>query len=455
MVGAVRRYPVPKGRGWTMISIPKFLSWACRFVGGGAGSEDMFTPAWKKNAKILIKGAKKFVDYKRDLLSEERIGEIDSRKRDLVAAVKSGDRGRVDEASKQLRATCEHSLPREKPQGWFEENVEVMFVAIVIALGLRAYYLQPFRIPTGSMQPTLNGIVGTPLPEGEWPSFPQRVAEYVLKGRSYVKVVNDQDRQVQLVRGGDGGFFTDVKDFQWMHFFSRSRLYSLNAKALQLPAPASQAFEVGLRDALREAAATGGVVQDGRAVALLKKGQVLLEGFVDTGDLVLVDKFSYHFRKPRRGEVFVFDTLGIKGIKDRSGEQGAGSHYIKRLVGVPGDSLTIQQPDLLVDGKIAQERGIRRVAEGGAPFREDHIGYHLAERRGGDVLPIAMLDAEDALELDGEGARPGMREYAAMGDNTGNSLDSRYWGTVKEYNLVGPALFSLWPITTGHWGLIK
>jgi len=410
-------------------------------------SAGMLTPAWKKNAKLLAKGAGKFVDYKRDLLAPERVAEIESRKKDLLGAIRQKDRAKVDEASKQLRATCDNALPYQKPQGWFEENVEVMFVAIVIALGLRAYYLQPFRIPTGSMQPTLNGIVGTPLKKEEWPSLPQRWIEFALKGRDYVKVVNDKERRVKVGTMATaqglrvGG---DVRDKQRWRFFSKSQLHSLDSKPMWLPSPASQAYDTGLEDAFRVAMGNGG---------LLKKGQVLMEGFIDTGDLVLVDKISYHFRKPKRGEVFVFDTLGIKGIKEHSGPQGGGSHYIKRLVGTPGDELSICSPYLMVDGKIAQEPGIQRVIEGKPPFKEDHHGYVLADPSANHRRYLVSPD--DVLSLRGEDARHGFREYAAMGDNTGNSLDSRYWGTVKEYNLVGPALFSLWPITTGHWGLIK
>ncbi len=405
----------------------------------------MFTPKWKKEALHLTKGARKFLDYKRDILKPDRLAEIESRRVDLLTAIKSKELEKVNEASKQLRAVCEKALPYEKPVGWLEENVEVMFVAIVIALGLRAYYLQPFRIPTGSMQPTLNGIIATPLPQDKWPSFPQRIIEKALRGRGYVRVVNDRDRRIAVTKEG----VPDISDVQYLHFFSRSELRFLDSKPLMLPAPANPAYQIGLKSALQTAARNGGI---------LAKGTVICEGTVDSGDLVLVDKFSYHFRSPKRGEVFVFDTIGIEGIQKRSGEQGAGSHYIKRLCGVPGDTLSIQSPNLLVDGKIAKEAGIQRVIHGEGPYQINSTGYVLADPREamhhGKLMQQYLAKPGSTLTLAAQ-APQGLREYAALGDNTGNSLDSRYWGTVKEFNLVGPALFSLWPITTGHWGFIR
>jgi len=404
----------------------------------------MFTAKWKKDAQHLVKGARKFLHYKRDLLKPERIEEIESRRGDLAASIKSGDRKRIDEASKQLRVACENSLPYVKPTGWLEENVEVMFVAIVIALGLRAYYLQPFRIPTGSMQPTLNGIIGTPLPKSEWPSLPVRLAESVLRGRKYVHIVNDRDRTIAFDGRGES-----VYDIQHFHFFSRSVLNFHDSKPLRLPGPANPMKEAGLRVALSDAMQNGG---------RLAKGAVLAEGTIDSGDLVLVNKFSYHFRKPKRGEVFVFDTRGIRGIHERGGEQGGGSHYIKRLVGVPGDTLSIQTPNLLIDGKIASEPGILKVIEGEGDYAINPDGYSLVnalEVRRYPHLRYYLVDPTSTLTLRGDDAPPGMREYAALGDNTSSSLDSRYWGAVQEFNLVGPAAFSLWPITTGHWGFIR
>lgn len=400
----------------------------------------IFTPRWKKEARHLHKGGKKFLHYKRDLLEQDRIDEIEARRADLIASVKAGNREQCDEASKQLKATCEGSLPRHEPQGWFEENVEVIFVAIVIALGLRAYFLQPFRIPTGSMQPSLNGIVGTPLPRDEWPSFPVRAAQWVLKGRSHVHVVTKKERP----------FFTktraaDIKDTQFLHFFSRSMLIFADGSTTRLPAPASQARRIGI-DAVKNIALQNG--------GMLPAGTVLCEGTVDAGDLVLVDKVSYHFRRPKRGESFVFDTRGIRGIHNRHfGGQEAGSHYIKRLCGVPGDTLTIEPPNLMVNGRIAQEATIQRVIQADKPY-DINNGYQFADATHDNGKTRSIDGPGKELKLSDQVATYGMREYAAFGDNTGNSLDSRYWGKVKEFNLVGPALFSLWPITSGHWGLI-
>jgi len=396
-----------------------------------------FAPKWKKEAKLLHKSALKFLHYKRDLLKPDRIDEIESRRSDLLDAIKAGDSAKAEEASKQHRATCEGALPHFPTQSAWEENVEVIFVALVVALGLRAYIIQPFRIPTGSMQPTLNGINihQSDDPNFKEPWFGQRWWELATRGRSYDNIVADHDLQVKGIR-----------DASWF-LFTRTEVTFDDGTRIKIPAAEGETVNL-LQDKSR-------TFPDGRhPLKSFHKGDPILRGWVDTGDLVLVDKISYHFRRPKRGEVFVFDTRGIKtGGSTQMADQTGGTHFIKRLCGVPGDDLSVKPPNLWVNGKIAQEFGIQRVIQAKGEYGVlNPNGYELAHT--GQAYPLPLSRPDQTFHL-ADQARPGMREYAALGDNTGNSLDSRYWGSVKEFNVAGPALFSLWPITTGHWGFIR
>jgi signal peptidase I len=164
-----------------------------------------------------------------------------------------------------------------------------------------------------------------------------------------------------------------------------------------------------------------------------RRGQTIAHGYVDTGDQVFVDKFSYNFVKPHDGDVFVFRTDHIFGIPGDP-ETGA-PFYIKRLVGTPGDTLRLDPPLLYINGKLAQGVGFRRVMSAKPPYH----GY----APGHDYL----AKPTDTYTLPAHG-------YFAMGDNSYNSYDSRYWGPVPEKNLVGRGLFVYWPFTS-HWGLIR
>ena len=151
----------------------------------------------------------------------------------------------------------------------------------------------------------------------------------------------------------------------------------------------------------------------------------------------------------------MFDTRGIEGIANKGSSTGqeGGTHYVKRLCGVPGDSLSIKDSQLIVNGEPATEWTIQRVASGKPPYQP--CGYVALP------APLSLLDGRayitegTTVHLSKDKKRPYLREYVALGDNSTreNSFDSRYWGPVHQYNIVGPASFCLWPFTS-HWGLI-
>src|ERR1700731_3773209 len=173
----------------------------------------MFTRHHIKHSKLLLRHAHKFLRYKEDVLEPVQREEIEAGVRRLKAALRQRDRKEIEARAE----TLDTQLHRLAPVNWeshWRENVEVVLVAIVVAVGIRSYFLQPFKIPTGSMQPTLNGIIGRPMNAATpLPSLPQQVAEFILRGRNYINVVSRLDDQL-----------VQVEPKKFLFFFTFSRL---------------------------------------------------------------------------------------------------------------------------------------------------------------------------------------------------------------------------------------
>jgi len=86
-------------------------------------------------------------------------------------------------------ATAAENLMPPRPFPRWRENVEVLVVAITMAMACRTYFIQPFKIPTGSMQPTLNGITAVPQDGREFRDrFPLNLVNLAIFGERYVEV---------------------------------------------------------------------------------------------------------------------------------------------------------------------------------------------------------------------------------------------------------------------------
>lgn len=378
-----------------------------------------FRPKHIKEGKLLLKGVRKFVRYNRDLISPEQGKKVEVIEGEFRETLDHPGvtKEELNKAAVKLTEACEKSVPNYQ-SSWVKENLEVIFVAVVIAMGIRAYFVQPFKIPTGSMQPTLNGVIAYPHREaapvdGADYTEPGRfgqIWEKIYYGRNYINLVSE---------GKDTILESETKEVKFMFFFTRT----------EIPCSSGRVYTVSGKKGKVDAFITNAVDRN----QVVKKGQTIARGYIDTGDQVLVDKFSYHWRKPKRGEVFVFVTRGITGIEtgfDSGQRKGGSQHYIKRLGGVPGDKLKVEPPNLFINGELAKEGGFRKVMS-----QEDGYGGYTAN---GKTLDFDL----------------GPEEYVALGDNSANSFDSRGWGPVPRDNVVGRA-FSVYLPFGHHWGRIR
>jgi signal peptidase I len=123
-------------------------------------------------------------------------------------------------------------------------------------------------------------------------------------------------------------------------------------------------------------------------------------------DKLIVDKMSYHFVDPQRGDIVVFSpTENIK--KENPNLKDA---FIKRIIGLPGDKVEVKGERVYINGQ---------------PLQEQYIEAPPQYQYGPVTVPA--------------------NSYLVLGDNRNNSYDSHFWGFVPRDNIIGRAVVRFWP----------
>lgn len=135
------------------------------------------------------------------------------------------------------------------------------------------------------------------------------------------------------------------------------------------------------------------------------KGNSMQPNFPN-GEYLLTDKVTYRFNEPQRGDVVVFEA-----------PTGNGDEFIKRIIGLPGEEISIKDGRVYINGQVLEE-----------PYLEKNV-----YTAGGKYL------AEGESEVVPEG------KYFVMGDNRSHSSDSRMFGPIDKDKITGRAWLVYWP----------
>jgi signal peptidase I len=417
-------------------------------------------------AAELCHQAAKLLNHQKDLLSPEAVAEFREAITDLRTIMHSGyDRAKLEQGITNLEQAGSHKLIPYRNPG-LRENVEVLLFAVAIAMSIRTFFFQPMGIPTGSMQPTLYGITEGNLDQAEpMPTGINSWVERLLAGVSHYHLVSEGNWQLIRIEPPRKMFL----------FFNKQRLVfrdldTNNEVAMDINPPMNSGESM-----LGQGRALNGVLSDHilnpNRNYTYKPGEDVIKMRRESGDHLLVNRVTFNLRRPKRGEIIVFETKTIDGIKQDL-------FYIKRLTGMPGDTLAIGDDRHLIVKNDTWPEG-ERLDASHHPFeyvysfdvgdqarlaRDSQFSGHANQKAFNEYLHqkrerIAILKGVHPSQIglryqsiisplymdeSAEFQVPPNR-YVAMGDNTVSSKDSRDWGSLPAQNIFGKASFIYWP----------
>ena len=395
-----------------------------------------------REAGAVHKHYRRLLTAQRDILSPQAVGAVQGALNELDLAIAgNANKGKIRIKAEELQFAAEKWL-KPYPHAAWRENVEVLLVALAVAMGIRTFFLQPFKIPTGSMQPTLYGVTSDYLlnkPDFKISTGWEHVKEW-FEGVSYVHVVAQADGEIEKISPMTRFLIFNIKQSLWIGGIEHVMWFPPDYG--EPPYAGADPF------VYRAHLERGHVYHKGDDVANLR---------VAAGDHLFVDRVTYNFRKPTRGEIIVFETKGILNL-DAMGNNlmPQDQFYIKRMVVKPGERVQIgDDRHLLINGQrldasMPHFENVYGFNPSQPPHESEYSGHvNGTVAREYNLYPNLAPNFPDAETIY---TNPD-DFYMVMGDNTCNSSDSRTWGSFPAKNVIGKSFFVYWPITRRFgWG---
>ncbi|MDP2138031.1 MAG: S26 family signal peptidase, partial [Candidatus Didemnitutus sp.] len=335
----------------------------------------------RRHAANWLEVADRVYKFRRDLLTTSQGQQLVATAGELKLRLNErADASRLKMAIEKLEDVLRDTGGRLYPTSSMVENIEFFLVAAIVILGLRAYFVQPFKIPTNSMWPSYYGMTHELFTAGEEPGMVARAGRFAAFGATHFSAVAPADGEVLVpVISRDLRVIYSQKTERMLGIIpslKREYVFMVGGELARLTVPADFDFERvleeqfagkpgDLQEVLQEqmqklgrtpessmmTVTSGNRRQDQRVFWIplgkkVRKGETIVSFDIHTGDLLFVDRFTYNFFPPRVGQGFVFKTGNIAELKADEGDK----YFIKRLVGLPGDKLEIRTPSFVRDG---------------------------------------------------------------------------------------------------------